>query len=485
MFASKRNHALEVISKILEGKLEEAENMLKGNGDLILSGIGKLNKVVKDSKDDITQLIKGIFNLATQVSSFDLALKHYSQEVKTSTYELNKMAETVYSTFQQTTASIAEIARASTDMSSSLERISAESVSLNESIGKNIDMIENIRANGHEVVRRSNEMKNDVDRLFDILRQMENAVAGINEISEQTNLLALNASIEAARAGEAGRGFSVVADEIRKLSVTTKELITSVQNFMKEIDSASRKSSESIERTVDSILKTSSAVEVIAENLKNDSGSVENIAESLSSLSAFNEELNASLQQVSAAMNVVTADAESINLATQTLNGVSDEMMKMSETMERIENSVDTLTGLAGTLSNNVFYKISNSEFIVSIQAAIDAHIKWVELLRSIVESKKIKPIQVDDHKCGFGHFYYGVKPVSERILPLWDEVESHHSRLHSRAGEVIDRLKNNDAENLDELLNDAQSISETIIGIFKKIIATVEEMQQQGETVF
>ena len=66
MFASKRNHALEVISKILEGKLEDAENMLKGNGDLILSGIGKLNKVVKDSKDDITQLIKGIFNLAKQ-----------------------------------------------------------------------------------------------------------------------------------------------------------------------------------------------------------------------------------------------------------------------------------------------------------------------------------------------------------------------------------------------------------------------------------
>ena len=84
-------------------------------------------------------------------------------------------------------------------------------------------------------------MKGDLNNLLETLSKIKEIVAAINNISDQTNLLALNASIEAARAGEMGKGFSVVAEEIRQLSSNTKGLIGNMDNLLIEIGEASKK----------------------------------------------------------------------------------------------------------------------------------------------------------------------------------------------------------------------------------------------------
>ncbi|MGI6777945.1 MAG: methyl-accepting chemotaxis protein [Acetivibrionales bacterium] len=484
MFSS-RNLLQNTIKNINNGNFQVVENQLKEKGSLIIREIKQLNQKLIEGKKDVGAIIKKIFDVATQISSFDLILNFYSDKIKSTTSELNSMAETVYSAFEQTTASITQITDSNAEFTESLENISEQAGTLYDNTRKNITVIEEIKSENHQVIAQSNSMKEDVSNLINIIKSIENNIEGIYAISDQTNLLALNASIEAARAGEAGKGFAVVANEIRKLSDTTKELLSSMDDFLKEINAASGKTSESVIKTVDSIQKVNKAVEEIADAMMINSDSIGKITDSLSNISSFNQQLNASLQEVTAAMNMVSSDAENVAMASNTIDKIGEDLSEVAAKIAHIEENVDFLVERAGILTNDRFYSINNHEFIQVMESAITAHKNWMETLRQIANDKKIVPIQTDDHKCGFGHFYHAVLPTSDKILPLWRQVDEYHSQLHTKADDVIRCMKEDAYEKLIDLVNEAQSLSEKIIGIFNEIIRITKEMSENGETVF
>ena len=441
---------------------------------------------VYSGKADIRLILKSIFNLATQVSSFDLKLVFYSGRIKTMTENLSKMAETVYGAFEETTSAVTQITDSNTEMSTSLSNISSKSHVLAENTNKGIKMIDGIKGETSQVLKLSGSMNRDVKSLISIVEKIKDAVSGIYEISDQTNLLSLNASIEAARAGEAGKGFAVVAGEIRKLSETTKTLLNSMDGLLGDINNASAKSSESVDKTVISLNNVNAEIESMADVMNENYKTLEDITDNLHSISAYGEQMNASMQEVSAAMHTVGNDAGDINIMSTELENVSKDIFKLADTMSEVEEDMEFLTNKSGKLAVNKNYGLSNNDFIENIKKAIEAHVSWVNVLENMAKTNTLQPIQTNDHKCGFGHFYYGVKPTNPRITNLWSSVEEVHSRLHRKADSIIDIINKGSGKNdAVKVLDEANNLSEKIIGIFSNMISIAEKMNENDEKVF
>jgi len=480
-----RNKLKTLINDINNGNFESVNEQLIKDRDEIVKSIALLGVKLKTGKEDISDILKRIFYIATQISSFDLKLAFYSDKIKSMTGELSTMTETVYSAFEQTTAAVNQITDYNAKVVSSLENIMKESEMLRDNTYKSKEMLEDIKNQSREVIDHSAEMSDDVKALLDVIKTMKTTVDGIYGISEQTNLLALNASIEAARAGEAGRGFAVVAEEIRKLSETTKNLLSSMDKLLKEINHASTKSSDSVAKTVEVINRINSSVESMADIFNLNMDSINGITKSLTGITAFNQELNASLEEVSAAMNHVSSDAEHVSSLSLELEKIGESILDIANLMGEIEASVDEVTKKGGSLVTNKFYSISNNDFVNNIEAAIAAHKNWVNNLEMMARDRKLMPLQLDDHKCGFGHFYHNVTPNSEKIVPLWKEVEKYHSQLHKKGYDVVECINTNNCNKADESIIEAKELSEKIIGIFNEMINMTKDMEANGESVF
>ena len=217
--------------KLNETQIEEIEK----SHHRIYHEIKSLIEGVSNGKKDIIDIVNGVIEMAGQISAFDLKLMYHGERIRSATDSLSQIAETVYSTAEETTASITQISQATTDSTYSLNRVSDDSIKLNSNTNKNNKLVDQIRNENKEVIRQTNNMKTDVGTLIDKLKNIEESLSGINQIAEQTNLLALNASIEAARAGEAGRGFAVVADEIKKLSDETKGMLSAMKKLVDDM----------------------------------------------------------------------------------------------------------------------------------------------------------------------------------------------------------------------------------------------------------
>ncbi len=319
---------------------------------IIMAGIGKsvnntLNKIIKDlakvkngdltarltvnnkRNDEFDALCGSVNEMTTGLDSVVSDVVSTTGDVNNMVGELNSsvtsIADSNLAVSQQTSSLAAatdEISITIASISTTTDDLSHQSQETYESAKTGAETIKGALVNLSKTVEIVTKTGIQLDELGRLSKDIDTVIAMINDLANQTNLLALNAAIEAARAGEAGRGFSVVADEVRSLA----------------------------EKTVDATAKITEIVNTIQSSTKNAIETMESGQESLQAIEVYGEKAETAMKEIE--KNAHTSSLSSVDMA-HSIQEVSKTSVSMSEEMDRIAQQLQGDTDSIRSIASN------------------------------------------------------------------------------------------------------------------------------------
>ena len=419
------------------------------------------------------------------MSALGLKVEHDTVKMTTAAEDVNTATKTIHDATTETSSIAEEVRNAHEGLTNTIIDVSEKTTDIYKKIENGQEELTAIRDLSKDAISESTEMKKNMDALMDVINHMNEVIEGINAISEQTNLLALNASIEAARAGEAGKGFAVVAEEIRQLAEGTKQLTGNMGEFVEGIRDASEKSSKSVDVAITSLdnidQKINAVWNINDENKKN----VGTISESIGSLAGISEEISSSMNVLETQVSCIEDQCSNLSNDAELLTVINGNLKGSVEPLTQVETGMDNVAKVIGEMSRDAFYRMDNAVFDAYVQKAMEAHRAWLETLHTMVTEKNVLPLQFDDTKCGFGHFYYSMHPGNPAIAPAWNALAEKHRRFHGYGKEVQQALFDENAERAEEIYQEAEKCSNELQNDFASILNISAGLSQNGQSVF
>ncbi|WP_308621298.1 HAMP domain-containing methyl-accepting chemotaxis protein [uncultured Desulfovibrio sp.] len=284
----------------------------------MLAAAGQLEGMVEIISSASTEL-------SAQIEQSDHGASESAQRLQEAATAMNEMNATV----QEVARNAGSASTASTDTKAKAEAGEHVVQQVVQSIGE-----------VHEV---SLQLKEDMVQLNERAQDISRIMGVISDIADQTNLLALNAAIEAARAGEAGRGFAVVADEVRKLAEKTMASTQDVSNAIRAIQESTDKSMGAVDNAVQRISEATSlanqsgtALEEIVATVEATSDQVQAIAAASEEQSAASEEINRSIIEVN---DMSRLTAEAMAGANQAVADLASQANKLNNLIQEMKNA--------------------------------------------------------------------------------------------------------------------------------------------------
>jgi len=254
------------------------------------------------------------------ISSFEASSTEVVETVSSSAKELSQAAESLSATNEETNSQSATVAAAAEQATSNVQTVAAAAEEMSATVQEIGRQAADVMTKATEAENQTDETVANVNQLSTTAQRIGDVISIIQDIAEQTNLLALNATIEAARAGEAGKGFAVVASEVKALSEQTANATTEISDQITAIQAATDKS----------VTDISSVSSVISE-----------LSQISMTIASAVEEQTTATQEIS--RNVLEA-AEGTREVSNSISGVSQ---AMSESGQSTNNVLESAKGLA------------------------------------------------------------------------------------------------------------------------------------------
>ena len=279
---------------------------------------------------------EGMLAAAEQLSSVVERMTSASEELSAQVEESSRGAAVQKARVSETAVAMEEMNATVLEVARNASTASDLSARAREKALEGSGMVNKVVKAIGDVEVQSTSLKTEMSELGKQAEDIGQVMNVISDIADQTNLLALNAAIEAARAGEAGRGFAVVADEVRKLAEKTMQATKQVGDAIGGIQQGARRSMTSVDNSVKSIVETTDlarssgdALHEIVSLVETASDQVRSIATASEEQSAASEEITRSMEQVNLVSN------EQSETMTQAAQAVS-EVAQQSQTIQRI-----------------------------------------------------------------------------------------------------------------------------------------------------
>lgn len=257
-------------------------------------------------------------NISKRTANFDNVIKLVLNTVSSASQQMEASAQTMQAAAEETNVQSTAVAAASEQASTNVQTVAAATEELSSSIAEISRQVAESTKVVAQAVQEATKTKDLVRGLDEAAGRIGRVVALITDIAEQTNLLALNATIEAARAGEAGKGFAVVASEVKNLANQTAKATEEIGGQIDGIQSATKSSVDAIERIFGTIERVNTISTTIASAVEEQGAATKEIARNVEQAASGTKEVSTNI------VGVTQAAGETGQVSTQVLEAARE-----------------------------------------------------------------------------------------------------------------------------------------------------------------